>query len=1127
MKKIYFIFFLIISISNLNAQTNPSPQTIPYSQNFGTVGFSTPNTGMASWTGSGTRPYTTQAAAEVSLAGADIAITNATPANGGGAGQYGHAPSGNGRQTILQSGNATNGTSQIALAINTNGFTSVTISYDLVLTISNARTIGLALQYRNGNSGSFTTITGSAVTYNSGTSNGGDADGTSDFDSYSLSLPAAALNQSEVQLRWITWRGSEAGNSSGIGLDNVSITGVGSPTISITPGTNATEGGAAGTFTINFSPATTGAETVNYDLPVSGNATFTTDYGATLVSAPTTGVTPATLVAINGLLNVPAGVSSITVTITTVDDVISEGPETVTMTLSSPSGLFTLGNASSNITIIDNEPVGISNIQGSGTTATAGSFTVSAIVTGIYPTLSPAGFYIQEEDADADADPNTSEGIFVVSATPVAVGDLVRVTGTVQENGVTPSFNQAVFATATVTVLSSGNPFPATVDITLPVTATADYEKYEGMRVRFPGTLTVTDNDNLGGFGELKLSSGGLVYQPTQIVDPNDNPASGTNSSGASNVAAVNALIASNNLRTILLDDGRGTIPTLPYVNVDNTVRVGSTIDNITGILGYAFSQYRIQPIAAAVPSFTHAARPTVPGYGAGANLKVASFNVLNYFDGTPNASLPNPIVAGFPTPRGAHSGAEFTRQRDKIIKALSGPGPDNINADVVGLIEIANNGTSNPSAIQNLVDGLNSVMGPGTYAFINDGATTQTNNTDQIRCAIIYKPSVVTPVGAAMLGNNAIFDRPPLAQTFNLIATNKTFNFVVNHFKSKGGTGTGADADQGDGQAAFNDRRKQQATALLTFINGTVIPTSGTNRVISVGDYNAYYEEDPMDILRAGGYTVASSATSYSYLFGGQLGSLDHAVVSPSLAGTITGIAKWNTNSVEPTYLDYNDAISTNGSDPVNPWASTYTPSEWRASDHDAILMGLLLDATLPVTLVNFSATKENTSSKISWTTSQEINSRHFIVERSANGSVWQTVAIVPAAGNSNSPIDYSIIDATPAKGINLYRLKSIDLDAKFEYSAIRRINFENKYTFSIYPNPASDVIQVIVDNASVLNANLQILNTQSQVLISKQLNATNQPIQVNVSSLASGLYFIRIITPDGTVNVQKFTKH
>jgi uncharacterized protein len=918
------------------------------------------------------------------------------------------------------------------------------------------------------------------------------------------------------------WNGSTGANQTAF-FDNTSVV-VGAasgPNISIASGSNATEGGANGTFIINFSPATSSPVTVDYTLPVAGNATFTTDYGATLISAPTTGVTPATLSATSGTISVPSGVASVTVTIIPDDDILSEGSETVVMTLSNPLTPYTLGNASSTITIIDNEASGIGSIQGSGTTATAGTFTVEAIVTGIYPTLSPAGFYIQEEDADADADPNTSEGIFVVSTTSVAVGDRVRVVGTVQENASTPSFNQAVFATATVTILSNSNPMPSVVDITLPVTTITDYEKYEGMLVRFPGTLTVTNNEDLGSFGELSLSAGGLVYQPTQLIDPNDNPASGTSSTGTSNVPAVNALIASNTLRTILLDDGRGTIPTLPYVNADNTVRVGSTITNISGILGFAFSQYRIQPIASAVPSFTHAVRPTVPSVGAG-NLKIASFNVLNYFNG-------DGAGAGFPTSRGASSLAEFNRQRDKIINAIS-----QINADVVGLIEIENLDLNDAtSALQDLVNGLNTAMGAGTYSFIDDDLDNngaQDFNTDQIRCAIIYKSTVVTPVGAAMLNDNGTTNRPNLAQTFNLIATNKNFNFVVNHFKSKGGTGTGADADQGDGQAAFNATRKVQATSLLTFFNTPttgLIAVSGTDRIISVGDYNAYYEEDPMDILRAGGYTVTSSANSYSYLFGGQVGSLDHAVVSPSLAATVTGVAKWNTNGIEPSYLDYKDGINSGGGDAINPWASTYTVSPWRASDHDAIIMGLILDATLPVTLTQFTASKENVRTKISWTTLQEINSKEFSVERSNDGGVnWQTIATVSAAGNSSTSTTYSIFDQNPAKGTNLYRLRSVDIDNKFEYSATRRVNFDSNYTFSIYPNPSQNKLQISFDNSTGTDLKIQVLNVNGQVLLNTQKEAAGQLFELNITTLKPGMYFLKIITTDGSINVQKFIK-
>lgn len=142
---------------------------------------------------------------------------------------------------------------------------------------------------------------------------------------------------------------------------------------------------------------------------------------------------------------------------------------------------------------------------------------------------------------------------------------------------------------------------------------------------------------------------------------------------------------------------------------------------------------------------------------------------------------------------------------------------------------------------------------------------------------------------------------------------------------------------------------------------------------MVSVGDYNAYFEEDPMDILRAGNYNVLSTSGSYSYLFQGQLGSLDHAIISNTLNTTVTGIAKWNINSAEPAYLDYNDAIDDGANDDANPWASTYTVSPWRSSDHDPILIGFNFPVTLPVGLVDFTITKQLTSAKLNWITVQE----------------------------------------------------------------------------------------------------------------------------------------------------------
>lgn len=225
MKKIYLsLALLITSLVNGFSQTMPTPASLPLNINFGTANFTPPVANMAAWTGSGTRPYTSQTVAENSDAGADAGVSNATPASGSSGANYGHAVSGDGRLTILQSGNTTNGTTQAVVAINTTGLSSVNVKYDLGLFIVNPRSIGLALQYRVGSTGAFTTISGSPVVYSNTSSNGGDVDGPTDLDNYDFNLPAAALNESNVQVRFITWNPSGTGARSAISIDNISIT---------------------------------------------------------------------------------------------------------------------------------------------------------------------------------------------------------------------------------------------------------------------------------------------------------------------------------------------------------------------------------------------------------------------------------------------------------------------------------------------------------------------------------------------------------------------------------------------------------------------------------------------------------------------------------------------------------------------------------------------------------------------------------------------------------------------------------------------------------------------------------------------------------------------------------------
>jgi predicted extracellular nuclease len=619
----------------------------------------------------------------------------------------------------------------------------------------------------------------------------------------------------------------------------------------------------------------------------------------------------------------------------------------------------------------------IGTIQGSGAAAKAGTYTVEAVVTGVYAGLNPAGFYVQDDAATADGNPATSDALFVVAPSPaVKIGDRVRISGVVREDAGAPSFNQAIMTEPSVEVLASGQALPAFLTIDNATFSSANAERYEGMRVQFSAPMTVTDNYSLKQRGELTLSAQGLTYQPTQFIDPNDNPATGTHSSGSGNVAAVNAYQKANEDKSLVLDDGSSAAnpsPT-PYLDPNTgTVRVGATLTGLRGILGYGFGKWRVQPLPGEAAPVVRTSRPKGPPVFSSLDLKLASFNVLNYFNGDGQGG-------GFPTPRGAKTAEDFARQRAKIILAIS-----QMNADVVGLTEIENDGNGSTSAIQDLVDGLNKVMGAGTYIFVNDGdANHQPNNTDLIHCAILYKPAVVAPMGPPLLFTTpGVFERPPLGQIFITKRKERpdTLGFVINHFKSKG-SGKGPDADQNDGQGGSNARRKLQAAALVGFINKTVI-AAGASRVVSAGDYNANYEEDPIDIMRAAGLVPATPPTSASYVFKGLTGSLDHAVITNNLVGFID-VQKWHINSAEPSVLEYSYA---------GPDTNILTP--FRSSDHDPVLIG-----------VNFAGmTNANTSRP---------TSRLFVYPNPPAGQVPFSLSDVPARAGRLT-LDFSLPQGTP----------------------------------------------------------------------------------------------------------------
>jgi len=532
------------------------------------------------------------------------------------------------------------------------------------------------------------------------------------------------------------------------------------------------------------------------------------------------------------------------------------------------------------------------------------------------------GFFVNSLATDVDENPLTSEGIFVYFAdTDVSVGDHVRVQGNVAEY-----FDSTQIDNVTQVAICNTGLTVAATKITLPVAESTDLESFEGMLVTLEQQLVVTDNFGLGRYGEVELATERL-YQGTQVALPGD---------------PANAVETENLLKKILLDDGSTVqnsdpiaYPT-PGLSAENTLRTGDTINTVTGVLAYSFGLYRIHPTA--VPQFIATnAREDAPELNADADLRVASFNVLNYFNGDGQGG-------GFPTDRGADTEAEFIRQEAKIVSAISA-----MQADVVGLMEIENDGFGEFSAIASLVNALNDVDTANQYAFVDFNL--DQIGTDAITTALIYRANKVEEVGNAVITTEAPFDfsnRAPIAQSFKSLATDEVFTVSVAHLKSKScSSASGNNADSGDGQGCWNEIRTQGANAFADWLDSKPTGVDDEDTIL-VGDMNAYAMEDPIRAFADKGYKnvvaeIDGDTLGYSYSFSGRAGSLDHAVATQSLLSKVVAATDWHINADEPISLDYNVEFKSDAQQ-----SSLYSESAYRASDHDPVIIDIKSEGTL-----------------------------------------------------------------------------------------------------------------------------------------------------------------------------------
>lgn len=603
------------------------------------------------------------------------------------------------------------------------------------------------------------------------------------------------------------------------------------------------------------------------------------------------------------------------------------------------------------------------------------------------------GFYLQ--DAQGDGDEATSDGIFVYlggnpAPAEIQPGAEVCVEAKVKEYYGNTQLDVQDNAYA---VLGEGYPIPSPVRFRVREGETLHdaLERHEGMQVLLDqdSPLVVTRNFSFD-YGSYRNNM--MLAHNTPLYNSTHWYAAETQE--ALQMAADNAVS-----RVYLESDFKAADGVLPWFDNFNPetgyLRIGDQLTGLTAMVGYSYGEYRLVATnhitSGDLLRTTANERNDEPQTADVDGLKVAGFNVLNYFNsfaesGNPNATCTEAVVApGAKCYRGAPTTEEFAMQQAKLVNAIIA-----MDADIVTLMELENNGFDENSALQSLIQALNDAQ-PNKKDHYRSVKVRKSDLTfkdapgfenvayfgeDAIKVGIIYRHHKVKaknharqiqmPEQHAPLNDGATksaYQRHAMMQRFNIPGAKDDLTVIVNHFKSKGSSCWEDDmqfAEKEDVQGSCNNFRVSAAKVLgeeIRHLKGDVLV---------MGDLNSYGMEDPILTLTSfdpedrGGkiYTASHTTlggkeyeaqgqliergyglinlkhkTDYSYSFEGELGSLDHALVTPSLAKKVAAVEAWHINAPESNLFEYGKKYTGELEKSDNIYSS---------SDHDPIIVTL-----------------------------------------------------------------------------------------------------------------------------------------------------------------------------------------
>lgn len=314
------------------------------------------------------------------------------------------------------------------------------------------------------------------------------------------------------------------------------------------------------------------------------------------------------------------------------------------------------------------------------------------------------------------------------------------------------------------------------------------------------------------------------------------------------------------------------------------------------------------------------------------------------------------------------------------------------------------------------------------------------------------------------------------------------------------------------NGNTTFWNALREPAFTAQTITPGTSIPGNLSFSWTAATDPNSADGTTGYMILRNTSNTFTAPADGTTYANGATLGSatvLTHITSSATVTYTDNTVTAGNCYFYRIYAYRYT-TDNTNG--------NSYNVSRGRA--YNQTNFGFVNCLTvLPIELLSFSATEADRKVLLNWSTATESNNDYFTIERSADAIHFEKLLSVDGAGNSTQLTTYSATDPSPMGGTSYYRLKQNDFNGEYSYSGIEAVTLKNASAIkNIYPNPASDELNIYIEASFAGAAELVIFNTMGERVHSEKLQQSDgeNTFTINVSALEKGMYVIRISSSD-----------